>query len=35
MRKGNVVVTVIEGNLPTVNLTQFRNFVATAVARVK
>ncbi|MDE3030178.1 MAG: hypothetical protein KGL23_00705 [Acidobacteriota bacterium] len=34
-RKGNVVVTVIEGNVPTVNLTQFRNFVSTAVARVK
>jgi hypothetical protein len=35
VRKGNVVVAVLEGNYPSVSTLQFRNFVAAAVAKVK
>ena len=34
VRKGNVVVTVLEGNLPKVDAAQFRGFVTKALARV-
>jgi hypothetical protein len=35
VRKGNVVVAVLEGTYPSVNTLQFRKFVAAAVAKVK
>jgi hypothetical protein len=35
VRKGGVVLAVLEGNYPAVSLSQFRSFVIKAVARVK
>jgi hypothetical protein len=35
VRKGNVVVAVLEGNYPAVSSLQFHNFVVAAVAKVK
>ena len=33
VRKGGVVLAVLEGNYPAVSLSQFRSFVTKAVAR--
>jgi len=35
VRKGGVVVAVLEGNYPAVSLSQFEGFVTKAVAKVK
>lgn len=35
VRKGSVIVALLEGNYPSVNLGQFRSFVVKAVSRVK
>jgi hypothetical protein len=35
VRKGNVIVALLEGNYPAVNLVQFESFLTKAVARVR
>jgi hypothetical protein len=35
VRKGNVVLGILEGNIPSVSVSQFRGLVVKALAKIK